>query len=304
MSDNDVISALNILKRLPSWDIETNVACLSALKPDVESKLISRIDLPLKIALCNETKKKFVCFQYNSEGVAYRNPYTNLYTAELDGGGYTPSDRLRSLEISWQAAFQKHIEAKYASTSTSYASSVYCWDLSQLPSDGAETSLSFGVALAAHLEQVKGEHASKQVVVTDIVHVFSVTPSPSGTSLPQKSAPSASADPAAPSSSSSDEPTRPSFPFSYKASSSFLSSSIYGDGESDPDSGVFRTGHRISSTLNEPASIELFSDHISNIEKLLEKQEKTLEDELKGKLNQSSKHVIELLKRKGNTETQ
>ena len=76
--------------------------------PDLCEDLLSSVDQPLKIARDTNGKDYLLC-DYNRDGDSYRSPWSNKYDPDLEDGA-VPSDKLRSVEIDANAAFDQYRE--------------------------------------------------------------------------------------------------------------------------------------------------------------------------------------------------
>jgi len=124
MTDQQLDCALDLMRRLPPQQIESNLSDLIDLVPDLCEDLLSSVDQPLKIARDSQVGKDYLLCDYNRDGDSYRSPWTNAYDPPLDDGAM-PSDRLRQLEIDANAAFDQYREMYFEGG----VSSVYLWDL-------------------------------------------------------------------------------------------------------------------------------------------------------------------------------
>lgn len=126
MSEQQLDSALDLMRRLPPQQVEKNLSDLIDLVPELCEDLLSSVDQPLKIARDKHSGKDYLLCDYNRDGDSYRSPWSNKYDPEIDDGdGAVPSDRLRKLEIEANNAFNQYREMYYEGG----ISSVYLWDL-------------------------------------------------------------------------------------------------------------------------------------------------------------------------------
>ena len=65
-------AALNLLRRLPPEDIETNYQSIVKLKEEIAEELLQQLDFPLKIGYDSNAKKAFIRSDFNSYGDSYR----------------------------------------------------------------------------------------------------------------------------------------------------------------------------------------------------------------------------------------
>ncbi|KAJ1471991.1 F-actin-capping protein subunit beta, partial [Baffinella frigidus] len=118
MGDASFNAALDLFRRLPPSNVETDLVNALNLVPDLMDDLLSAVDQPLKVFTCPETNKKFILCDYNRDGDSYRSPWSNKYSPELEDG-ITPDEDLRKLEISANEVFDKYREVYYESGSVS-----------------------------------------------------------------------------------------------------------------------------------------------------------------------------------------
>ncbi|KAK0407538.1 hypothetical protein QR680_019251 [Steinernema hermaphroditum] len=124
MDVHSLDSALDLMRRLPPQDCESNLRALTELNPDMAAELLDAVDQPLKIARDKDTGREYLLCDYNRDGDSYRSPWTNAYDPSLEDGN-VPSEKLRKLEIEANAAFQVYREMYFEGG----ISSVYFWDL-------------------------------------------------------------------------------------------------------------------------------------------------------------------------------
>jgi len=118
MSDNQLESALNLMRRMPPSSIENNLAGLIELLPNHVDDLLNHIDQPLKIKKDQQTGQEYILCDYNRDGDSYRSPWSNRYYPAIDDG-FLPSSSLRSLEIEANKLFdiyrKMYFEGGYSS---------------------------------------------------------------------------------------------------------------------------------------------------------------------------------------------
>ncbi|KAH8917611.1 F-actin capping protein beta subunit [Atractiella rhizophila] len=115
---------LDLLRRLPPQNTESNLQQLLELAPDIADDLLGSVDQPLQIRLDRESKKEYLVCDYNKDGDSYRSPWSNTYDPPL-ADGTSPSPALRKLEVAANEAFDLYREMYYEGG----VSSVYFWDL-------------------------------------------------------------------------------------------------------------------------------------------------------------------------------
>ncbi|KAH8042147.1 hypothetical protein HPB51_021231 [Rhipicephalus microplus] len=123
-ADQQLDSALDLMRRLPPQKIEKNLSDLIDLVPGLCEELLSSVDQPLKIATDKKCGKDYLLCDYNRDGDSYRSPWSNNYEPPLEDGAL-PSERLRKLEVDANNAFDQYREMYFEGG----VSSVYLWDL-------------------------------------------------------------------------------------------------------------------------------------------------------------------------------
>jgi len=73
MSDEQLNSALNLMRRMPPSSIENSLAGLIELVPDLTDDLLNHVDQPLKIRKDPKSGKEFILCDYNRDGDSYRH---------------------------------------------------------------------------------------------------------------------------------------------------------------------------------------------------------------------------------------
>lgn len=124
MNEKQLDCALDLMRRLPPQQVEKNLSDLIDLVPDLCEELLASVDQPLRVLRDKQTGKDYLLCDYNRDGDSYRSPWSNTYDPPLSDGA-KPSDRLRDLEVSANAAFDSYREMYYEGG----ISSVYLWDL-------------------------------------------------------------------------------------------------------------------------------------------------------------------------------
>lgn len=124
MTEQQLDCALDLMRRLPPQQIEKNLSDLIDIAPALCEDLLSSVDQPLKVARDKIAGRDYLLCDYNRDGDSYRSPWSNMYDPPLEDGT-VPSDRLRKLEISANAAFDQYREMYFEGG----VSSVYLWDL-------------------------------------------------------------------------------------------------------------------------------------------------------------------------------
>ncbi|GMF58544.1 unnamed protein product [Phytophthora fragariaefolia] len=124
--DEGMTASLNLMRRLPPREVETNVYSLTRLLPELADALYQRVDQPLHVGVDPGNGRKFLLCDYNRDGDAYRSPWSNRYDPPVAAGeGFYPSESLRALEVQANELFDAYRELYYQGG----VSSVYMWDL-------------------------------------------------------------------------------------------------------------------------------------------------------------------------------
>lgn len=124
MTEAQLDCALDLMRRLPPQNIEENLAGLIDLVPSLCEDLLSSIDQPLKVAKDPSNNKDYLLCDYNRDGDSYRSPWTNTYDPPIEDGA-VPSEKLRQIEVTANAAFDTYRELYFEGG----VSSAYLWDL-------------------------------------------------------------------------------------------------------------------------------------------------------------------------------
>lgn len=124
MTEAQLDCALDLMRRLPPQNIEENLAGLIDLVPALCEDLLSSIDQPLKVEKDSTNNKDYLLCDYNRDGDSYRSPWSNTYDPPIEDGA-VPSDRVRTLEIQANQAFETYRELYFEGG----VSSAYLWDL-------------------------------------------------------------------------------------------------------------------------------------------------------------------------------
>jgi len=167
MAEGDPLDfALDLMRRLPPSHIETNLAGLIDLVPDLVEDLLSAVDQPLKIAYDSELKKDYLLCDYNRDGDSYRSPWSNKYDPPLPDG-QTPSKTTRELEEVFNSTLNIYRDLYYEGG----VSSVYLWD--------TDSGFAGVVLIKKTQDLAKGGNPMKGS--WDSIHVFEVDDKGSGT---------------------------------------------------------------------------------------------------------------------------
>ncbi|KAK8137937.1 f-actin capping protein- beta subunit domain-containing protein [Apiospora sp. TS-2023a] len=126
-------SALDLLRRLNPKHTTKHLQSLISLAPDLTEDLLSSVDQPLSVRRCKQTGRDYLLCDYNRDGDSYRSPWSNEFDPPLGsggagsegGGGATPSEKVRRMEVKANEAFDVYRELYYEGG----VSSVYFWNL-------------------------------------------------------------------------------------------------------------------------------------------------------------------------------
>jgi capping protein beta len=73
MAENDQLtSALNLMRRMPPSSVENSLAGLIELVPDLTEELLNHVDQPLKVQMDSKAQRQFILCDYNRDGDSYR----------------------------------------------------------------------------------------------------------------------------------------------------------------------------------------------------------------------------------------
>jgi capping protein beta len=163
MSEDQLNSALNLMRRMPPSSVENSLAGLIELVPDLTDDLLNHVDQPLKIQSDPKMAKQFILCDYNRDGDSYRSPWSNTYFPALEDG-FLPSARLRNLEVEANKLFDVY-RKMYFETGHS---SVYFFETDDKNAD------SFGACFLIH-KDVEEKKGGLDKGWWDSIHVFEVT---------------------------------------------------------------------------------------------------------------------------------
>ncbi|KAH8831428.1 F-actin capping protein beta subunit [Flagelloscypha sp. PMI_526] len=156
-------SMLDLMRRLPPTNIESNLQSLIQLCPDYAEDLTGSVDQPLAVKTDKATGRDYLCCEYNKDGDSYRSPWSNEYDPPLDDGT-VPSSKLRKLEITANEAFDMYREMYFEGG----VSSVYLWDQDDLGSNAFA-----GVVLIK--KSMVPQSPAEPTGSWDAIHVFEAT---------------------------------------------------------------------------------------------------------------------------------
>lgn len=122
----------DLLRRLNPKHTTKHLQSLISLAPDLTEDLLSSVDQPLSVRRCKQTGRDYLLCDYNRDGDSYRSPWSNEFDPPLgsggagsEGGGATPSEKVRRMEVKANEAFDVYRELYYEGG----VSSVYFWNL-------------------------------------------------------------------------------------------------------------------------------------------------------------------------------
>jgi len=162
MGDEEQLnSALNLMRRMPPSSVENSLAGLIEMVPELTDDLLTHVDQPLKVQKDPKTGKNFVLCDYNRDGDSYRSPWSNEYFPAMDDG-FLPSKRLRDMEVTANSLFDTYRKLYFEGGH----SSAYFFD-----TDESDDS-AFGACFLIH-KDVNAEKSLKKGY-WDSTHVFEV----------------------------------------------------------------------------------------------------------------------------------
>ncbi|KAJ9086896.1 F-actin-capping protein subunit beta [Entomophthora muscae] len=123
MKYNPVECVVDLMRRLPPQNIETNLETLCDVLPECTEAFYEAIDKPLEIAKCLKTGKDYLLCDFNRDGDSFRSPWSNEFYPEIESD-LIPSAALRTLEVAFNDAFEVYRKLYYEGG----ISSVYIWE--------------------------------------------------------------------------------------------------------------------------------------------------------------------------------
>lgn len=165
MSEEKKLHAcLDLFRRLPPSQVETNLDFISQLCPDIEEQILQSVDVPLHIVKDVSVGKDFLVCEYNRDGDQYRSPFSNKYfpEEEVEEAGQLPPDHLRKLEIEANAVFQIYTQLYYDNA----LCSVYFWEVNE-----------DSFAACVLIKKDDSGNGGTEKGIWDSLHVIEVTPS-------------------------------------------------------------------------------------------------------------------------------
>jgi len=167
MSEEQLNSALNLMRRMPPSSVENSLAGLIELVPDLTEDLLNHVDQPLKIQKDTKAGKEFILCDYNRDGDSFRSPWSNQYFPPQEDG-FLPSDALRKMEVEANDIFDTYRKLYFEGGQ----SSVYFFNTDE------KDSKAFGACFLIHkdVDVQKGLENGWW----DSIHVFEVVESKKG----------------------------------------------------------------------------------------------------------------------------
>lgn len=162
MSEDQLDSALNLMRRMPPSSVENSLAGLIEMVPELTDELLAQVDQPLKTCKDTKTGKMFVMCDYNRDGDSYRSPWSNEYFPPTDDG-FLPSSKLREMEVGANALFDTYRKLYFEG---GYSSS-YFFDTDENDQDA------FGACFLIHKDVEEAKSLKKGW--WDSIHVFEAT---------------------------------------------------------------------------------------------------------------------------------
>lgn len=140
MAEKQMHCAMDLFRRLPPAQLETNLTFVSELVPDLADDLLQNVDCPLKVKNDPTYQRDFLICDYNRDGDSYRSPFSNKYFPALDDGVFPP-EHLRKLEVRANELYQQYADQYYEGG----IASAYFWDTSD--EDDSSTAKNFAGAV-------------------------------------------------------------------------------------------------------------------------------------------------------------
>jgi capping protein beta len=170
-TDKQMHCAMDLFRRLPPAQLETNLTFVSELVPDLADELLQNVDCPLKVKTDTSNGKDYLICDYNRDGDSYRSPYSNKYFPDLEDGVFPP-EHLRKYEIQANELFQQYADQYYEGG----IANAYFWDTS----DEGDSSTSQNFAGAIMFKKDGSGLRGVDKGVWDSIHVVDVKVGSSG----------------------------------------------------------------------------------------------------------------------------
>jgi capping protein beta len=252
-------SALNLMRRMPPSSVENSLAGLIELVPELTEELLNHVDQPLKVQKDTKAQRDFILCDYNRDGDSYRSPWSNSYFPE-QGDGFVPPAQLRKMEVEANEIFDTYRKLYFEGG----VSSVYFFTTDKEEKD----SKAFGACFLIH-KDVEGAStsASKKELESgwwDSIHVFEV--SESATAATVKKATN----------------------YDYKLTTTVMVSM----GQKNDKIGEVDLSGSMTQQTNATLPVNDATPHIANLGKLLEDMELKIRNNIEGIYIQKTREVI------------
>jgi len=162
MSEEQLDSALNLMRRMPPSSVENSLAGLIEMVPELTDDLLAQVDQPLKVSKDPKSGKMYILCDYNRDGDSYRSPWSNEYFPATEDG-FLPSSRLREMEVTANNLFDTYRKLYFEGG----YSSAYFFDVDE------NNDKSFGACFLIHKDVSPEEKLQKGW--WDSIHVFEAT---------------------------------------------------------------------------------------------------------------------------------
>jgi len=162
MSEQQLNSALNLMRRMPPGSIENSLAGLIELVPSLTEELLNHVDQPLKVRRDVVKNADFILCDYNRDGDSFRSPWSNTYYPPMDDG-IVPDARLRAMEVEANAIFDIYRRQYFEGGQ----SSVYFFDTEE------KSPTAFGCCFLVHKDVAQDKGLDRGW--WDSIHVFEAT---------------------------------------------------------------------------------------------------------------------------------
>ena len=110
--------ALDLFRRLPPSRLAENLRLLCEARPDLSDDVLGAVDAPLRVLNDAKSAREYLACEFNRDGDSYRSPWSGEYDPPLPDGTQ-PSDKLRTLEIAANEAFDVYREQCVGASSAS-----------------------------------------------------------------------------------------------------------------------------------------------------------------------------------------
>lgn len=270
-------AGLNLTRRLPPESVQTTVTGLSILRPDLTEDFLQRIDQPLTVKVCQQTKRKYIACDYNRDGDSFRSPWSNQYDPSLSDG-ITPSEPLRLMESAANDLFDGYREQYYESGGSSVSSSYFwennttdgfasCWlihkDLVGRNSTGSSTS-----STSASNGAIQG--------IWEAIHVFDVQRAPATTG--------------------GNPSTLNQVPFTYKVTTSVL---LFMRSDNPNEQGLMKLNGTLTKQVTGTQNVSIERGHVMNMGTMIESIENELRNTIDALYLSKTKEIVSVIRPRG-----